>query len=120
MTIEIIPRNASSDGKVELSMEEFKKWLMKFDRDRDGRINVEELRQAIYDTGGRFCMWKARRAVKKADTNSNGVIDDNEICKLVPLAEKAIRVEDHRLLILEWWYGVVPRAKQLVILICRS
>ncbi|KAL0360821.1 UNVERIFIED_CONTAM: hypothetical protein Sradi_3766600 [Sesamum radiatum] len=69
-------------------MEEFKKWLMRFDRDRDGRINMEELRQAIYDTGGLFCRWKAGRAMKQADTNSNRVIDDNEISNLVPFAQK--------------------------------
>ncbi|KAL0351991.1 UNVERIFIED_CONTAM: hypothetical protein Scaly_1587800 [Sesamum calycinum] len=88
MAGDIIPRINSSDGKVELSMEEFKKWLMQFDRDRDGRINMEELRQAIYDTGGWLCRWKARRAMKNADTNSNRVIDDNEISKLVPFAQK--------------------------------
>ncbi|KAL2249611.1 UNVERIFIED_CONTAM: hypothetical protein Sindi_2434800 [Sesamum indicum] len=88
MAGDIIPRIASSDGKVELSIEEFKKWLMKFDRDRDGKINMEELRQAIYDTGGRLCRWKAWRAMKQADMNSNGIIDDNEISKLVPFAQK--------------------------------
>ncbi|KAL0314840.1 UNVERIFIED_CONTAM: hypothetical protein Sangu_2328400 [Sesamum angustifolium] len=85
MAGDIIPRIASSDGKVELSMEEFKKWLMQFDRDRDGRINMEELRQAIYDTGGWLCRWKARRAMKNADTTpieSSMTMRSASLCRL--------------------------------------
>ncbi|KAH6782343.1 hypothetical protein C2S51_007636 [Perilla frutescens var. frutescens] len=81
-------RVRNNHGKVEVSMEEFKKWLKKFDIDGDGRISVEELREAIHATGGWFCRWKAKRVLKAVDTNSDGFIDDSEMCKLVVFAQK--------------------------------
>ncbi|KAL1540434.1 hypothetical protein AAHA92_24789 [Salvia divinorum] len=75
-------------GKVELTMEEFKKWLKKFDEDGDGRISVEELREAIHATGGWFCKRKAKRVLKAVDTNSDGFIDESEMPKLVLFAQK--------------------------------
>ncbi|KAH6782342.1 hypothetical protein C2S52_000805 [Perilla frutescens var. hirtella] len=78
----------SKGCKVDVSMEEFKKWLKKFDDDRDGRINMEELREAIRATGGWFSQAKAGRILKSVDTNSDGFIDEDEISKLVVFAEK--------------------------------
>ncbi|KAH6759536.1 hypothetical protein C2S52_022944 [Perilla frutescens var. hirtella] len=73
----------------QISIEEFKKWLKKFDADRDGRISVEELRTAIRASGGWwFCTRKAKRGVKMADKNLNGVVDDYEINNLVEFAHK--------------------------------
>ncbi|KAL1546975.1 hypothetical protein AAHA92_23502 [Salvia divinorum] len=69
-----------------LSMGEFKKWLMKFDADLDGRISVEELREAIRASGAWFSTAKAKRMMKSADKNSNGFIDENEISMLVAFA----------------------------------
>ncbi|KAI3465363.1 hypothetical protein Pfo_022026 [Paulownia fortunei] len=76
------------DGNVEMSVEEFKKWLMKFDANGDGRISVKELREAIRANGGWFSKWKAKRGMKIADKNLNGVIDDYEISNLVEFAQK--------------------------------
>ncbi|KAL8513947.1 hypothetical protein ACS0TY_013167 [Phlomoides rotata] len=81
-------RVLNPDDKVEVSMEEFKKWLSKFDKNRDGRISADELREAIRANRGRFCKWKANRVLKSIDTNSNGFVDDGEISMLVILAQK--------------------------------
>lgn len=73
----------------EVSVEEFKKWLLQnFDADGDGRISVEELRDAIRYSGGWFSSWRAKRVVKAVDSNSNGFIDDSEMPKLVIFAQK--------------------------------
>lgn len=88
MAFKVANRVLNPDDKVEVSMDEFKKWLKKFDENRDGRISADELREAIRATGGRFCRWKANRVLKSIDTNSNGFIDDTEISKLVILAQK--------------------------------
>ncbi|KAK5823926.1 hypothetical protein PVK06_018689 [Gossypium arboreum] len=87
-------KSISRDGKRIMTMDEFKQWLKKFDADNDGRISKEELRNAIYETGGRFARWKSRRAIKSADADGSGFIDENEITNLVDFAEKylAIRV----------------------------
>ncbi|KAL1546974.1 hypothetical protein AAHA92_23501 [Salvia divinorum] len=81
--------NRSGNQGNEITAEEFKRWLKKFDADRDGRISVEELRQAIRAAGGWwFCTRKAKRGVKMADKNLNGAIDDYEINNLVDFAQQ--------------------------------
>ncbi|KAF7139557.1 hypothetical protein RHSIM_Rhsim07G0229400 [Rhododendron simsii] len=64
-------------GKIEMTMDEFKVWTMRFDKDKDGRINRDELQQAIRTIGAWFPGWKASRGVKFADANGDGFIDDN-------------------------------------------
>ncbi|KAK9270052.1 hypothetical protein L1049_025625 [Liquidambar formosana] len=83
---------SSRDGKREMSMEEFKGWLKKFDADKDGKISKDELREAIRATGGWFSKWKSRRGVRTADANHNGFIDDNEINNLEEFAQKQLGV----------------------------
>ncbi|KAA3476446.1 polcalcin Phl p 7-like [Gossypium australe] len=85
-------KSISMDGKLIMTMDEFKQWLKKFDADNDGRISKEELRNAIYETGGRFTRWKSRRAIKSADADGSGFIDENEITNLVDFADKYLGV----------------------------
>ncbi|KAJ7942698.1 Calcium-binding EF-hand [Quillaja saponaria] len=85
-------RSVTSDGKRVMTMEEFKRWLKKFDADKDGQISKSELREAIHATGGRFGMWKSRRGIRAADANGNGFIDDGEMNNLVEFAEKHLGV----------------------------
>lgn len=73
-----------------LSMADFKKWLMKYDADLDGRISMEELREAIRASGAWFSTAKAKRMMKSVDKNSDGFIDENEINMLVAFALKQI------------------------------
>lgn len=77
-------------GEHELTPEEFKKWLKKFDANGDGRISAEELREAIRAKGCWFAKAKANRVLNAVDTNSNGFIDDNEINKLVVFAARQL------------------------------
>ncbi|KAL0360822.1 UNVERIFIED_CONTAM: hypothetical protein Sradi_3766700 [Sesamum radiatum] len=78
---------APSD-KVEMSVQEFIKRLMQFDYDKDGKITMEELREAVRANGQWFSTWKAKKGLKLADKNRNGVIDEYEIRNLVEFAEK--------------------------------
>ncbi|KAL5199057.1 hypothetical protein ABZP36_002569 [Zizania latifolia] len=71
-----------------VSVEDFKRWLMQFDTDGDGRISRRELREAIRRRGAWFAGLRAWRAVQRADTNRNGFVDDDEIENLIEVAEK--------------------------------
>ncbi|KAL3514504.1 hypothetical protein ACH5RR_027221 [Cinchona calisaya] len=81
-------RDVSSDGKLVMSLEEFKKWLKKFDSNEDGRISKGELREAIRSRGGWFTRWKSKDGLKVADKDGNGYIDDDEIVHLKDFALK--------------------------------
>ena len=80
------------DGKTEMSIEEFTKFLYTFDTNNDGLISREELREAVRKKGGWFATWKAKRNLKFADVNRNGFIDKNEVPKLAAFAEKELNI----------------------------
>ncbi|KAJ9567559.1 hypothetical protein OSB04_003525 [Centaurea solstitialis] len=82
----------SDDGRREFTVNEFKRWLMKFDTDKDGRISVNELRQVVSATGGWFSRWKGTAGIKSADKNGNGFIDGCEIENLIHFAYKELGV----------------------------
>lgn len=86
-------RCVTSDGKRVMTTEELKKWLKKFDVDKDGRISKKELREAIRATGGRFPRFKSRLGVRSADANSNGFVDEDELDNLVEFAQKHLGVK---------------------------
>ncbi|XP_019172622.1 PREDICTED: uncharacterized protein LOC109168026 [Ipomoea nil] len=94
MAIKSYPRSAPSDGKLDMTLEVFKKFVRTYDADRDGRINREELQEAIHAIGGRLCWFKGRQGMKAADgnDNGNGFIDDNEMDKLVDFAQKNLNI----------------------------
>ncbi|MQM14750.1 hypothetical protein Taro_047685 [Colocasia esculenta] len=81
-------KQIQTSKSAELTVEEFKEWLKRFDTDKDGRISREELRQAIRRIGGRFSAWKSSRGIREADANGDGYIDDAEIEKLVAFAQR--------------------------------
>ncbi|KAJ0754699.1 putative EF-hand domain-containing protein [Helianthus annuus] len=82
----------SDDGRRELTIKEFKRWLMRFDTDKDGRISKSELRQIIKATGGWFSGLKGRAGIKSADKNGNGYVDECEIENLIQFAQKELGV----------------------------
>lgn len=59
-----INQNVSDDGRRELTIKEFKRWLMRFDTNKDGRISKTELRQIVKANGGWFSGWKGRAGIK--------------------------------------------------------
>ncbi|OMO74837.1 Calcium-binding EF-hand [Corchorus olitorius] len=85
-------RSCYVDGKRDMTIDEFKRWLSKFDEDNDGRISKDELADAIRASGGWFARRKSKQAMQAVDANDNGFIDDNEIKNLVEFAEKHLNV----------------------------
>ncbi|XP_008777302.1 polcalcin Phl p 7-like [Phoenix dactylifera] len=78
----------SLDG--DMTVEEFKEWLKRFDTNKDGRISRDELRRAIRSVRGRFSGWKSNRGIRHADTDGDGLLDDGEIDNLVEFAQKSL------------------------------
>lgn len=86
-------RSISNDGKREMTLAEFKRWLKKFDANKDGKISKEDLREAIRSTNeGWFCRIKSHRGIKSADANGDGCIDDDEIVNLAEFALKHLGI----------------------------
>ncbi|KAJ9567562.1 LOW QUALITY PROTEIN: hypothetical protein OSB04_003528, partial [Centaurea solstitialis] len=75
----------SDDGRRELTVNEFKRWLMKFDTDKDGRISRKELRQ-----GYRMMVFQVER--HRRNQNGNGFVDGCEIENLIQFAEKELGI----------------------------
>ncbi|KQK15163.1 squidulin [Brachypodium distachyon] len=72
----------------EMTVEDFKLWLKQFDVDGDGRISRGELREALRRRGGWFTTIKADRAVRRADKDNNGFVDNAEVENLIAFAQK--------------------------------
>ncbi|CAL9092035.1 unnamed protein product [Musa acuminata var. zebrina] len=84
-------RNASPRSlEGDMTVDEFKEWLKRFDTDRDGRISREELKRAIRSIRGRFSGWKSKRGIKYSDADGNGFIDEGEFDNLVDFAQKSL------------------------------
>ncbi|KAF6144012.1 hypothetical protein GIB67_017620 [Kingdonia uniflora] len=77
----------------EMSVDEFKAWLSKFDADGDGSISRDELRQALRSLHTWFGWWKTRQVMKDVDTNNNGRIDNKELEKLVNSAQQHLNMK---------------------------
>ncbi|KAJ1291907.1 hypothetical protein BS78_02G352100 [Paspalum vaginatum] len=77
-------------SREDMTLEDFKAWLKQFDADGDGRISRNELREALRHRlrGGWFTTWRSGRALRHADKNSSGFLDDSEIENLVAFAQK--------------------------------
>lgn len=85
----------------EMTVEEFKTWLRRYDTDHDGRISREELKEALRSLHVWFTWWKARQGMKEADTNRNGQIDSaKETERLVNFAQQRLHMKIYDSL---WW-----------------
>ncbi|KAL2504220.1 Uncharacterized protein Adt_19841 [Abeliophyllum distichum] len=97
MGINTAVRNAyfnNLENKKIMSVEEFKKWLKKFGKNESDPISELQLQRAILDTTrGWFSKRKAKRAMKEADSNNNGLIDDNEIVHLRDFAARDLGIK---------------------------
>ncbi|GMI91168.1 hypothetical protein HRI_002786100 [Hibiscus trionum] len=80
------------DGKREMTVDEFARWLKRFDEDNDGRISKDELAAALRASGRWFASRKSKQGIRSVDVDGNGFIDDNEIKNLVQFAEQHLNV----------------------------
>lgn len=83
-------RSVPCGGKHQMTVDEFKNWLMKFDVNKDGRLSKKELRRAIRSSGGLFSGWKSSRGMMEADSDGSGYIDEEEIDSLLDFAETSM------------------------------
>lgn len=78
----------SLDG--DMTVDEFKEWLRRFDVDRDGRISRDELRCAMRTIRTRFAGYKSKRGIDYADADGDGYVDDSEVDGLIEYAQKSL------------------------------
>ncbi|XP_070057790.1 uncharacterized protein [Nicotiana tomentosiformis] len=71
-----------------LTEEQVKGMLKKYDKNGDGKLSKQELRLAFKEMGLHFCRWKAGKALRFADRNGDGYINDDEISEFVQYASK--------------------------------
>ncbi|GLU20006.1 hypothetical protein SLE2022_362240 [Rubroshorea leprosula] len=80
----------------DMTVDEFKAWLRRFDADQDGQISREELNDALHSARTWFAWWKARQGMKAADDNHDGRIDNSkEMEKLVSYAQNHLHMKIH-------------------------
>ncbi|PPR82101.1 hypothetical protein GOBAR_AA38620 [Gossypium barbadense] len=71
------------DGRLEMTMDEFKRWLKKFDDDKDGRISRDELADAIRVSRLEMTMDEFKRWLKKFDDDKDGRISRDELADAI-------------------------------------
>ncbi|KAF9668574.1 hypothetical protein SADUNF_Sadunf14G0017900 [Salix dunnii] len=80
---------AIHDVNVAMNKKEFEAWVRKnIDADEDGKISKDELADIIRRKGEWFAGLKAWKWIRSADSNRNGVVDENEISNLEEFAQK--------------------------------
>ncbi|KAK4713485.1 hypothetical protein R3W88_019392 [Solanum pinnatisectum] len=73
---------------VPISEEQLKEILKKYDKNGDGKISKQELKLAFKEMGLNFCRWRAGKAIRHADINKDGYINEEEMSELVKYASK--------------------------------
>ncbi|MEX7539320.1 hypothetical protein SGI37_20100, partial [Providencia rettgeri] len=71
-----------------LSEEELKGLLMRYDKNKDGKLDRQELKVDFKDLWLWFCGMRAYQAMQHADKNKDGLIVDDETAVLVEYAIK--------------------------------
>ncbi|KAL8250679.1 hypothetical protein R6Q59_034372 [Mikania micrantha] len=74
--------------EVELTEEQVKGLVKRFDTNGDGNISRKELRLGLTSLGFRFAGFRAIRGLRHADTNGDGVINDEEVNELAKYVSK--------------------------------
>ncbi|XWS21180.1 hypothetical protein CRYUN_Cryun30bG0033300 [Craigia yunnanensis] len=68
---------------VPLTKVQLKHILKSFDRNGDGRLSKQELKNAFNYIGSHFPNWRASQALKRADDDEDGHISEGEMDNLV-------------------------------------
>lgn len=76
-------RTSGKNAKVSLTEEQLMGLLRRYDTDGDGRLSRQELRDAFDSLGSTFPAWRAWRALRHADANRDGCINEDELGELV-------------------------------------
>ncbi|KAG6674711.1 hypothetical protein I3843_15G055100 [Carya illinoinensis] len=71
-----------------LTEEQIKGIFKRYDANRDGFLNKEEIRNAFQSLGSRLPGYRAGRGLHHADTNGDGLIDNEELNALVEYGAK--------------------------------
>ncbi|KAG6585661.1 putative calcium-binding protein CML15, partial [Cucurbita argyrosperma subsp. argyrosperma] len=68
---------------VPVSEEQLLDIFKSHDRDGDGKLSKEELKQAFSYLGSRFSAFRAEEALRTVDDNHDGVVSMDEMNKLI-------------------------------------
>ena len=68
--------------------EQLKNLFKSSDANRDGRLSRQELKNAFASLGSFAPGWRAFRALRRADKNRDGYVDDDELDYVVKYAAK--------------------------------
>ncbi|GAB2217995.1 hypothetical protein Droror1_Dr00001210 [Drosera rotundifolia] len=71
---------------VALTEKQLRKLFIEHDRDKDGRLNKEELEAAFRSLGSRAPAWRADQAMYNNDLDLDGVLNEHEMDHLVAYA----------------------------------
>lgn len=76
-------KNAKVSLNESVNEEQLMAWLRRYDTDGDGRLTKQELQDAFKSLGSTFPAWRAWRALRHADANGDGCINEDELRELV-------------------------------------
>ncbi|CAN4114516.1 unnamed protein product [Withania somnifera] len=71
-----------------ISDEQLKGIFKKYDKNGDGKISKQELKLAFKEMGLSFSRWRAGKAIRHADINEDGYINQEEMSELVKYASR--------------------------------
>ncbi|KAI9260207.1 hypothetical protein BY458DRAFT_516515 [Sporodiniella umbellata] len=81
------PKQEKRGGSRSMShheVEELKKCFEKFDKNGDGQISENELKEVMKDLGENLSDTEIKDMIQEADSNKDGKIDFEEFKKLLP------------------------------------
>ncbi|KAM7279744.1 hypothetical protein ACFE04_006878 [Oxalis oulophora] len=81
-----IVTSTKDTNPMPLSKVELKGMFLRFDKNRDGKLSRQELRDAFNSLGAMIPAWRAYWALHKADQNGDGYINEDELDLLVQYA----------------------------------
>ncbi|KAK9018164.1 hypothetical protein V6N11_001145 [Hibiscus sabdariffa] len=80
--------DVEGDGKIDFEdfekvVDELKEAFKVFDRDQDGFISANELRQVMINLGERITMEEAEQMIREADLDGDGVVSYEEFARMM-------------------------------------